>query len=84
MITLTNNLVTVEVVSPTLDEASYKVKLGQWNEEVAAYVDSMLDSFVQSHLVFIVDDQSDMEKIEAKGQGRTAFQRVQAQAVCSR
>ena len=56
-----------------LDENSYKVKLGQWNEEVAAYVDATLDNFVQSHLAIIVDDLADMEKLKRKTAGVQLF-----------
>ena len=40
--------------------------MAQWNEDVAACVDNTLDNFVQSHLVLIVDDQKDTEKMIRK------------------
>ena len=49
-----------------LNESSYKTKLGQWNEEVAGYVDTTLENFVQSHLAIIVDELADMEKLKRK------------------
>lgn len=61
-----NNLLEVQVESTMLDEDSYQEKLAQWNEEVDAYVDRTLDSFCQSHLVLIVDDQKDTEKMIRK------------------
>jgi len=61
-----NNLLEVQVESTMLDEESYKNNLAQWNEDVAAYVDNTLDSFVQSHLVLVVDDQKDTEKMIRK------------------
>ena len=51
----------VQVEPHMLNESSYKAKLGQWNEEVAGYVDTTLDNFVQSHLTIIVDELADME-----------------------
>ena len=61
-----NNLLAVQVESAMLDEDEYKEKLAQWNEDVAAYVDRTLENFCQAHLVLVVDDQKDTEKMMKK------------------
>ena len=59
-----NNTLAVQVDFTPLDDYSYKEKLAEWNRAVDSYVDVTLDSFVQSHVALIVDDQADTARLK--------------------